>query len=235
MSNQQNQEITELNQKKNFLGKLSELFIDRYRMSYLMIMLIVVVGVTAYTSLPRESMPDVTLPYAMVTTVYSGASPEDVESLVTDEIESAISELDDVEEITSTSYLGYSLVNIEFATGVDMDLKKVLLQNEINELRFPDDVNDPSVRVFATSEMPIMRMSITGDYDMYTLTQIAEDIQDQIERVEGVGNVDVNGGLDQEVHIYIDPVKLNNYGLSLNSVQGALAGANINTPLGDDT
>ncbi len=77
-------------------------------------------------------------------------------------------------------------------------------------------------------------MSITGDYDMYTLTQIAEDIQDQIERVEGVGNVDVNGGLDQEVHIYIDPVKLNNYGLSLNSVQGALAGANINTPLGDD-
>lgn len=235
MTKQKKQEITELNQKKNFLGKLSELFINRYRMSYLMIMMIVVVGFSAYNALPRESMPDVTLPYAMVTTVYSGAGPEDVETLVTDEIESAISELDDVEEITSTSYLGYSIVSIEFASGVDMDLKKVLLQNELNELRLPDDVNDPMVHVFATSEMPIMRMSITGDYDMYALTQIAEDIQDQIERVDGVGNVEVNGGLDQEIHIYIDPVKLNNYGLSLTSIQASLATANINTPLGDDT
>jgi len=170
----------------------------------------------------------------MVTTIYSGASPEDVESLVTDEIESAISELDDVENITSTSYLGYSVVSVEFSTGVDMDMKKMLLNNEILEISFPDDVNSPNVRVFATSNMPIMRMSITGDYDMYTLTQMAEDMKTEISKVDGVGNVEVSGGLDQEVHIIVDPVKLNNYGMSLTSFRSTLASSNINMPLGNE-
>lgn len=234
MSNQNNHEITELSQEKNFLGKLSELFINRYRMSYLLIMMIVFVGVTSYNSLPRESMPDVTLPYAMVTTIYSGASPEDVESLVTDKIETAISELDDVEDITSTSYLGYSVVSVEFSTGSDMDMKKMLLNNQILEISFPDNVNSPKVGVFATSNMPIMRMSITGDYDIYTLTQMAEDLKDKISKVDGVGNVEINGGLDQEIHIIVDPVKLNNYGLSLNSFRSTLSSSNINMPIGNE-
>jgi HAE1 family hydrophobic/amphiphilic exporter-1 len=227
-------EISELNQKKNFLGKISELFIDRYKMAYLIILIIVFLGYTSYIRLPRESMPDVSFPFATITTVYSGASPEDVESLITDKIESAISELEDVEDVTSTSYLGYSIVRVNFTTGSDMDVKKNLINNELLDIDFPEGVDSPNIGGFATSSIPILRMSINGEYDIFTLTQIAEDIADRISKIDGVGNVDVIGGVEREVHIIIDPIKLNNYGLSLNDIRQALSTSNFNIPLGNE-
>lgn len=233
MSENNKNEITELKQKMNILGKITEFFINRYRMSYLLILMITVVGVSSFMALPRESMPDVSFPFASITTFYNGASPEDVEVLVTDEIESAVSELEDVEDITSTSYLGYSVVTVNFTSGVDMDMKKILINNELLEIDFPEGVDAPRIGGFATSNIPILRMSVTGDYDIYTLTQITEDIEDAISKVSGVGNVELIGGLEREINIVVDPIKLYNYGLSLSTFSQTLATNNVNMPLGN--
>ncbi len=115
-----------------------------------------------------------------------------------------------------------------------MDLKGILVQNELANIQLPDGANDPQVFVFATSEIPLMNISITGDYDIYALTLIAEDLQDAIEKVEGVGNVEISGGLEREFHIYVDPAKLINYNLSIGSIRSALTNANVNQPIGDD-
>lgn len=232
--NKDKQKIPELEMSLNFLGKITALFIKRYRMAYLLVMLIVVSGITSYFTLPREQLPEIVLPFAIVTTSYSGASPEDVESLVTDKIETRISGMDDVEAMESTSNLGYSQIIITFDSGSDMDLKGILVENELANVILPEGADDPRVFVFATSEIPLMNISISGNYDIYALTNIAEDLQDAIEKVEGVGNVEISGGLEREFHIYVDPAKLINYNLSINSIHSAITNANINQPIGDD-
>lgn len=226
--------ISELNMKQNFLGKITELFITRYRMTYLLILLVAVAGVSSYFTMPREQLPEIVLPFVIVSTSYSGASPEDVETLVTDEIESAISDMDSVEYIESTSNLGYSQVIVQFDSESDMDLKEILVTNELSKIILPEGANDPMIMGFATSEIPLMNISVTGDYNQYTLTKIAEDIQSEIEKVNGVGNVELSGGLEREIHIYVDPARLVNYGLSINSIRTSLMNANVNQPIGDD-
>ena len=89
--NKETQKHPELQMPLNFLGKITNLFINRYRMSYLLVMIIIVSGVTSYLALPREQLPEIVFPFAIITTTYSGASPEDVESLVPDKIETQVS------------------------------------------------------------------------------------------------------------------------------------------------
>lgn len=233
METKDTQKLPELLQKPNFLGKLTSLFIDRYRLTYLVILIITVMGVSSFLLLPRESLPDIVFPAAIVTTPFIGASPEDVESLVTDPIEQKLSELSDLDSITSNSLLGLSQVTVTFKSGTDVSLKEMLIQNKVDELTLPDGVEKSSVNVFSTSEIPLMNLTLIGKYDKYTLTRIAEDMKDAISKVDGVGNVKISGGLSREFHVRVDLLKLMTYKLSLSSLQSAISSANINVPIGD--
>lgn len=163
---------------KNFLGKISEYFINKYRVVYLVIIAIILLGVQSYTSLPREEMPEVTMPFALVTVTYSGAAPQEIETLITDKIETKIQELDDIESITSTSSNSVSSIIVEFEVGTDIDDKINKINNKITEIQneLPEDSNTPMVRGFETSDKPIMTVNIGGDYDLVTLKSMAEDI-----------------------------------------------------------
>lgn len=225
--------LPELLQKPTFLGKLTSLFIDRYRLSYLVILIITVMGVSSFLLLPRESLPEIVFPAAVITTPFIGASPEDVESLVTDPIEQKLSELGDLDSIASNSLLGVSQVTVTFKSGIDVSLKEMLIQNKIDELNLPDGVEKSSVNVFSTSEIPLMNLTLIGKYDKYTLTRIAEDMKDSISKVDGVGNVKISGGLSREFHVRVDLLKLMTYKLSLSNLQSAIGSANISVPIGD--
>ncbi len=227
------QNLPELLQKTNLLGKLTNLFIDRYRLTYLVILIITVMGVSSFLLLPRESLPDIVFPAATITTPFIGASPEDVESLVTDPIEQKLSELSDLDSIASNSLLGISQVTVTFKSGTDVNLKEMLIQNKIDELKLPDGVEKSSVNVFSTSEIPLMNLTLIGKYDKYTLTRIAEDMKDAISKVDGVGNVKISGGLSREFHVNVDLLKLMTYKLTLSNLQSAIGSANISVPVGD--
>lgn len=226
-------QIPELQQKMNFLGKLTALFIDRHRLTYLAILMIGVQGISSFLLLPRESLPDIVFPAAIITTPYIGASPEDVESLVTDPLEQKLSELSDLDAIDSSSFLGLSQITVTFKSGTDISLKEMLIQNKVDELTLPDGVEKSRVNVFSTSEIPLMNLTLMGRYDTYTLTRIAEDLKDAIGKVEGVGNVTISGDLRREFHVRVDLMKLMTYKLSLSSLQNAISAANISVPIGD--
>lgn len=233
MNTQQRDEIPELHQKINLFGKVTAYFVDHPSMAYLLMIVMLVTGIMAYSNLPRESMPEVIVPMARITTIYTGASPDDVEALVTEKIEAKISELEDISSVSSTSSLGRSSVAIEFESGVDMDQKGIQISNKMNEINFPTGVNTPTVMVFATSDIPLMRISVMGDYEIPELTGIAEDVQNIVEKIPGVGDAEISGDLERRINIQIDPSRLAAYGLPLSAIQSALSNANVSAPIGD--
>ncbi|MCG8484449.1 MAG: efflux RND transporter permease subunit, partial [Clostridia bacterium] len=220
---------------QNILGKISSFFINRYRVVYLIISTILLLGLSAYISLPREQMPEVSLPYVFVSVTYSGAAPQEMEALITDKIETKVQELDDIESLTSSSSNSIVSINIEFTGDSDIDEKINEVSNKISEIQneLPEDSTIPIISGFGTSDRPIMTINISGDTDLITLKNAAEDIEDEIKKVNGISDVTLVGGLDREVSVYVDPAKLAAYNLSVNQIKGAIANSNLNMPGGD--
>ncbi len=130
-------DIPELHQEKNILGKISELFIDRYRTVYLILMAVFIVGWMSYTDLPRENIPEVESNMVIISTVYTGASPEDIEQMITEPIEDVVAGQDDLIGYTSTSASGgYATIILEYEFGIDMDEAVDEVTKEIDALIF---------------------------------------------------------------------------------------------------
>lgn len=219
--------------KKNILGKFADVFINQLPLAILVIFMVVSIGIFGVSTLPKESLPEIVFPAISVQTVYLGASPEDVEFLVTDPIENRLSELDDIENLTSESSFGLSFVAVEFKEGTEVDRKKLELDNLINEIEFPEGVEKPSSFIFKTSEIPLMDISIAGELEIYDLTQIGEDISDIIEKISGVEEVEIYGGIDREIHIITNPVKMLELGVSMENLENSIKSFNLSTPLGE--
>jgi hydrophobic/amphiphilic exporter-1 (mainly G- bacteria), HAE1 family len=227
--------IPELEEKMNFLGKWAAFFIARYRIVYLIMAAILIWGGSAYFQMPRELSPQIILPFGHVFTVYPGAAPEEVESLITDEIEKKMDELNHVKVISSTSGFGYSSVFIEFETGVDIDDMLQKMRDKVSSIQsqLPSESELPVVSSFETNNAPIMIVNVSGDYDLVTLKGFAEKIQDEIEKIKGVSDVQIIGGLEREIKIITDPQKLSVYNISLDQIRNAVAASNINFPGGN--
>ncbi|KAB3530676.1 efflux RND transporter permease subunit [Alkaliphilus pronyensis] len=211
------------------------MFINRYRVVYLIIVAIIIVGLLSYFNLTREEMPDVTMPMGIVTTVYTGAAPQEVESLITDKIEGKLKELEDVESIKSTSSNGMSIIRVEFEVGTDIDDKINEIRNKMGEIQneLPEDSQSPIIRGIESSDLPMMALNISGEYDLTTLTHIAEDVSKEIQQLGGISEVLMVGGVEGEIHIYVDPAKLATYNVSTNQIRSAIVNANISMPGGD--
>lgn len=226
-------DFKELKIKKNFLGKIAEFFINRFQMVVLVILLILALGITSIILLPKESLPEIVFPTVIVQTFYTGASPEDVENLVSIKIENAIKDIEDVENINSDSNFGFSVVTVEFKEGVDINRKKIELDNELNNINFSDGIEKPKSNILKTSEFPLMNFSISGDYSIFRLTSIAEDIKDSLSSVSGVEEVNILGGLNRELQVVLSETELMEYNLSQSDVNNALRGLNIGIPIGE--
>ena len=229
--------IPELNEPKNILGKGSAFFINRYRVVYLIIAAIIIIGVSSYYSLPRELNPEVTLPFGHILTIYNGAAPEEVEYLVTDKIEAEVSDISDIKEISSSSGFGYSSVFIEFEQGVEIKEKLDEIREKMSSVQneLPGDSETPVVSDFETGNAPIMIINISANMDFVELKNVAEDISERLEQNNNIKESLVIGGLEREISIIVDPQVLYNYGISLNDINNALAASNINFPGGDIT
>ena len=214
---------------------LSSFSIDN-RISVLVItFLVVVMGITSYLAIPKEAQPDITIPNVLVITTYPGVAPEDMESLVTRKLEDELSNISDIKEMGSTSAEGYSNINLEFSTDVDINeaLQKVREKVDLAKPELPDAAEDPIIQEINVSEFPIMQINISGEYDMVKLKQVAEDFQDRLESIPSVLEVDLAGGLEREVKIEVDLPKLKYYGLAFNDIIAAIQSENVTIPGGD--
>ena len=209
----------------------------RHRLTvYVLIIFILVSGAGAYLSLPRESFPEVEIPLILVYTGYLGASPEDVETLLTRPIETELKGIAGVKEIRSSSSDGLSVIEVEFNPEVDLDsaLQRVREQVEFAKAELPLDIDDePRVQDVDFSQIPVLVVSLAGEIGLVQLKEIAERLKDDIETIAGVNRVTVVGGREREVHLHVDPIRLSAYELSLSDVIAAVQRENLTVPGGD--
>jgi HAE1 family hydrophobic/amphiphilic exporter-1 len=214
---------------------LAELSV-KYFITFTMIYLAALVGgVFSFSRLPIDMYPDITFPLVGVITQYVGASPEDVENLISRPIEEAVAAVEGVEEVTSTSRHGVSAVFIEFSWDTDLDVADMDVRRNLDFIDevLPDDASDPVTFVFNPSMQPIMIMAVYGPYDQARLRQICtRTLEPRLERLHGVAQADTIGGLVREIQVRFDPDQLLARGIRLEQVVGALRAENIQLPGG---
>jgi multidrug efflux pump len=209
--------------------------IQRYPMIFAFMAIIAVIGFDSYQNLPRESAPDVKIPFVMVIAPYAGTSPADMENLVTRKLERELKGLPDLYEMTSSSYYGMAQIVLEFTSDVVMSdaLQRVRDRVDLAKPQLPQDTReDLIIMEISSSDWPIMQVTLSGDYGLATLKKTGEDLQEALEQIRGVLSVDLVGGIEHEVQVLVDPEKLAFYGLGLVDVQDAIALQNLTIPGG---
>jgi len=201
---------------------------------FILIAMIVTIGVMAYRDIPREAAPDIQVPLLIVTVPFPGASPEDVENLITHKVELELQNLDKLEEIRSTSAEGASAITLEFDLDFDVDDARVKVREALDKVRpeLPADIEDPIITEINLSEQPLLLVNVSGGVGLVRLKDIADDLKDRVEAIPGILEVRRAGGLEREVQVYVDPEKLRYYDLDLNQVSSAIERENQNIPGG---
>lgn len=201
----------------------------------MVIFIVLLLGMVSLKSIGIDLFPEMNLPVAVVITSYEGCGPEEMETQVTKPIEEAIASVDNIENITSETREGLSMVVAEFSWGTDMDFATLKMRENIAMWRsvLPDDIQDPLVYQFDPSMMPILIMTFSGPQGQEELKDYAEDIiKPRLERIEGIASVYVSGGRDREIKVNLNMTKLDGYGITADTVASALAGQNLNSPVG---
>lgn len=194
--------------------------------------MILVFGMYCYSILPRESSPDITIPYVFVSTYYKGVASSDMESSITTQIEKKLKGLDQVKKIQSVSSEGSSQINIEFLPGTDIDDVLQKVKDKVDEAKseLPSDLeSDPLVFEVNFSEMPIVVYLLNGTCGIPCLKEIADELEDDIEGIPGILEVDVTGGMEREIKVEVDPDKLAYYRIPISAFEQVLSAENQNT------
>ncbi|MBU1084374.1 MAG: efflux RND transporter permease subunit, partial [Candidatus Omnitrophica bacterium] len=192
-------------------------------------------GVISLTKLPQELFPPITYPQLTVVTGYANAAPEEIETLLTKPVEEAVGTVSGIKSIRSISKEGISLVMAEFDWDQNMDFASLRTREKVDliKARLPRDASEPLVIPFNPFETPIMTISVTGERSEAQLRQIAMDtIKEELEKIDGVASASVEGGLEREILVEVNQIKLNTHGVSISDVSTAITDANLNYPAG---
>jgi len=196
---------------------------------YVATVIICIAGIMTYMSRPKENFPEVVFPQIYIATVYPGASPKDVENLVTKELEKEAKSISGVKRIISNSVQDFSNVIVEFETDISIDKAKQDVKDAVDRAKpnLPTTLlDDPEVIEIDISEFPIMNVNISGDYDLQTIKKYAERMQDQMETVKELRRVDIVGALDREIQINVDLYKAASAGIAFFDIYSAINGEN---------
>jgi multidrug efflux pump len=209
--------------------------IDNKVSIYVGTVIICLLGIWSYLTLPKENFPEVVFPQIYVATPFPGASPTDIENLITKHIEKEVKSIANVKKVTSNSVQDFSNVIIEFDADVDVALAKREVKDAVDNAKpnLPADLpDDPVVMDIDISEVPIMFVNLSGDYDLHTLKRYAEMMQDRFETLKEINRVDIVGALDREVQINIDMYKAAAAGVALGDVYQTISTENVLMPGG---
>ncbi|MCA9674851.1 MAG: efflux RND transporter permease subunit [Kofleriaceae bacterium] len=196
---------------------------------------LVVFGLFSYPKIGVDLFPNVEFPFVTVTVIYPGADPQSMETKVAKPIEDALSSMSGIKVLQSINLESATQVLIQFDLDVDRDQATQDVRDRISaiENQLPDAIEAPKIQKFDVGAVPIMSVALSGDLPPRELTRLADDVvKERIQRIKGVGNVDLVGGRDREIHVEIDPAKLAARGLTAGDVAMALRGGNLELPAG---
>lgn len=218
--------------------KISDFSIRRSVTTAMIIFIILLLGGVSLSRLSLDLFPDITFPGAAIITTYEGVGSEEIENLITKPIESSVATVEGVEGVTSTSSMGSSTVVIEFNWGRDMDFAVQDLREQVDLIRdavLPDGADAPLIFKFDPSMMPIMNYGVSSSE--LSISELKEEVDDEIiprlERISGVAQVNMQGGLDREIVISVKRQKLKHYNLDFSTISNLLAAENVNVSAGN--
>ena len=209
---------------------LTNLALDN-RISVLVLMvLIIILGISSYVNLPKESYPEVEIPTVYVGTTYPGNSPVDIENLITRPLEKEINTIDEIDNIKSTSVQDYSTIIIEFITGTDVQeaLQKVKDAVDKANPELPNDLDrDPDVFEMNFSEFPMLNINLSGNFSTEELNNYAEYLEEEIEKFTEVSRVDIRGVDEKEVKIMANPHEMEARQVNFEDIENAVIAENV--------
>jgi len=200
------------------------------------VLVLVIVGVYSYMTLPREGSPDITIPFVFVTAVHEGTAPSEIEKLVTIPLEKQLGDLEDVKEMRSTSMDSVSSISIEFMAGqdIDMALQKAKDKVDLASPDLPDGIDEPVVQAINfSSDIPILTFALSGDLALTRLKGLAEDLQDAIELLPGVRQAVIAGDSEREIRVEIDIQRMAAYHIPLALMMNQIAAENTTISAGN--
>ncbi|MHA6249970.1 efflux RND transporter permease subunit [Pontibacter sp. CAU 1760] len=214
---------------------ITKLSIQRSTLVVVVFTVLTLLGVVSYQSLNYELLPKFSPPVLTISTIYPGASPNEVENSVTKEIEDALSSLENVKEMKSTSLESFSIITIQLNQGTNVDLSLQDAQRKINTIlsKLPDDANSPTLNKFDFDDLPIIKMGATANMsptEFYDL--IDKKIKPELSRVPGMAAIKILGGQEREIKVNINADKLEAYNLSILQVQQKIRNSNLDFPTG---
>ncbi len=215
--------------------KLSSWSIDNPTAIYILTIIVSLLGLAAYNSLPKENFPEIKLTQIYVQTVFPGTSPDNIENLVTKPIEKEVKNLTGVKKVTSNSFQDFSVVIVEFNTDVEVKQAKQDVKDAVDKARteLPQNLpNEPEVKDIDLSEMPILYVNISGNYDLNRLKNYSDRIKDKIEELKEIKRVEMVGALEREIQINLDMFKMQASGITFDDVERTVASENISATPG---
>jgi len=208
---------------------ISEIAVKRPITTAMFFIGIVMIGVISWLRLAVDLLPDLSYPRLTIWTKYRNVAPEEVESFITEPVESALTTIPGIKKISSVSQEGVSQVRIDFEWGTNMDYTTLMVREKLDKVRFdrfPDDASRPVIIRVDPSSQPILSLSVSGE-DLRELKESANAIiKRRLEQIDGVALATITGGLDREIHVDVDVEKMMTLGVSLSDISGALRFAN---------
>ncbi|MEO8821305.1 MAG: efflux RND transporter permease subunit, partial [Ginsengibacter sp.] len=226
-----------MNFKENFNEKYKEFKPTSWAIKnktpvYLLIIFVSIIGIFQFVTLPKEQFPDIVIPTIYIQTIYAGNSPKDIENLVTKPIEKQLKGITDakINKITSSSTQDYSAITVEFETDVKTEVALQKTKDAVDKAKkdLPTDLTqDPDVQEVSLSELPIMFVNLSGDYDLMSLKKFADDAKDQLEELPEITRVDIVGAPEREFQINVDNYKMQSAGITYNDIATAVKNENM--------
>jgi HAE1 family hydrophobic/amphiphilic exporter-1 len=234
MVEEKNSYLDNLTFDENLKKKPIAWYLGNIRIVLLVLLVVLGLGLYSFFSLPRELNPSIDISIITVTTALPGASPEDVESLVSKPLEDKIKSVDDIESLTSTSRSGVSNIVVEFQSGVEPDKAKQDVQSAVDTVSdLPDDATEPSVNKIDFEDQPVWTFSLSAGEDIPGLNRFAQRLENRLEEESIIDKVEISGKLQREIQIIVKPEVVREKRINPQQLSGTVKSALSSYPAGD--
>ena len=214
---------------------LAEVCVKRPVFATMLIMSLVVVGAFSFMSLGVDLFPKVDFPTITITVVNPGASPQEIETEITDKVEEAVNTISGIDELRSTSVEGIAQVFVQFVLEKDVNVAAQEVENRVQTVipRLPETAKQPTVQKLDSDAAPVLRISVSAPTSLREVTETAKHkIKERIESINGVGQITIIGGQKRQINVWVDPDKMRSYNVTPAEVSGALRIQNMEFPSG---
>src|SRR5436190_5846607 len=216
---------------------LAEICVKRPVFATMLVMSLVVVGAFSFFSLGVDLFPKIDFPTITVTVANPGASPQEIETEITDKVEEAVNTISGIDELRSTSIEGISQVFVQFVLEKDVNVASSEVENRVQTVipRLPETAKQPTVQKLDTDAAPVLRISLSAPAPntLRDVTEIAKNrVKERIESINGVGQITIIGGQERQINVWVDPDKMRSYNVTAAEISAALKFQNVEFPSG---